>query len=374
MKVSRRDFIKYCIGSATALGLDLSVIGALENTHATGGGPPIIWINAANCTGCTVSLANRISPDAPTNVADLLISTINLAYHPNLMGAAGEMAVEVMQQATRTSYILAVDGGIPTAFNGATCYVWSENGREVTALEAVRRLASRAKAVLCIGTCASFGGIPAGKPNPTNIKSVKAATGKSTINIPGCPAHPDWVVGTIAQLLSGKLPKIDSYGRPTAYFGGSVIHDQCPRKDLDWATGFGMEGCLRGLGCKGVSTRSDCPTRKWNNQTNWCIGANSICLGCTEQGFPDHFSPFYSSAGALPAGHESVNENQTCLQCHEDGDAGSGLPPNHPDTNGQSCSACHDGNSGSTLPPGHRPTGGQSCSTCHDGGSDDDDD
>ena len=43
----------------------------------------------------------------------------------------------------------------------------------------------------------------------------------------------------------------------------------------------------------GKVTRADCPSRKWNGGVNWCIGAGAICLGCTESGFPDRFSPFY---------------------------------------------------------------------------------
>jgi hydrogenase small subunit len=317
MRVSRRDFLKYCVGSAAALGLETSIIGSLEKALATGGGPPIVWLSAANCTGCTVSLANLVGSSAPTNVADLLINTINLAYHTTLMGAAGTKAVSILRNATKTNkgFVLAVEGGIPRAFNGHACMLWNENGNEMTALAAVKELAPRAKAVLCIGTCASFGGIPAGKPNPTDIVGVQTASGVPTINIPGCPTHPDWVVGTIARLLAGSIPSLDSQRRPTTYFGGSVIHEKCPRRETDWATEFGMDGnCLRGLGCKGVSTRADCSSRLWNNRTNWCVGANSICLGCTERGFPDTFSPFYIVAGALPSEHPRVQGQ--CIDCH----------------------------------------------------------
>ena len=51
--------------------------------------------------------------------------------------------------------------------------------------------------------------------------------------------------------------------------------------------------CLYKVGCKGPATFAPCPIFQWNSGTNWCIGANAICLGCTEDGFPDKFSPFY---------------------------------------------------------------------------------
>ncbi|MCX5880601.1 MAG: hydrogenase small subunit, partial [Deltaproteobacteria bacterium] len=299
MRIGRREFLKYCIGSAAALGLPLSALGKLEKAFAAGTLPTVVWLNGANCTGCTVSLANLFSSQHPTDIADLLVNTIDLTFHPNLMGAAGDLAVETLNQATTGDFILAVDGGIPTAFGGSTCMVWTENGKEVTALEAVRTLAPKAKAVLCIGTCASFCGVPAGNPNPTGIMSVRDASGRSTINIPGCPTHPDWIVWTVAQLLSGATVSLDSYGRPATLFGSENVnvHEQCPRQDSEKASTFGVDGlCLRQLGCKGPRTQADCPVRKWNSGTNWCIGANAMCQGCTESGFPDMFSPFYTKS------------------------------------------------------------------------------
>ncbi len=318
--IGRRDFLKYCIGSAAVLGLDLTVVGRLQKALA-GAHPTVVWLNGANCTGCTVSLANRISSEGPTDVADLLINYIDLAFHPNLMGASGDLAVQTLRNATDGSgFILAVDGGIPTAFDGHTCMLWTENGREITAKEAVLDLAPRAIATLCIGTCASFGGIPAGNPNPTGIKSVRELTGVKTINIPGCPTHPDWIVWTVAQLLAGVTLSLDRDGRPATLFSGESrnIHQRCPRREREEADTFGQEGqCLKELGCKGPHTQGDCPTRLWNGGTNWCVGANSICLGCTEAGFPDQFSPFYKYEGAGGEGHGGNGEDN---KDHEDED------------------------------------------------------
>lgn len=294
MYIQRRQFLKYCIGSAAVLGLPLSVVGKLQNALAADIAlPRVIWLNAANCTGCTVSLANLFSDSGPVDVADLLINTIDLAFHPTLMGAAGDLAVTQLLEASQGNYILAVEGGIPQAFNGHTCMLYTDQGYEVTALEAVATFARNADAVLAIGTCAAYGGIPGGAPNPTNIISVSEAAGVNTINIPGCPAHPDWIVGTIAQLLMGVNPQLDNYSRPVDLYGRRV-HERCPREEHDEVHAIGLGyGCLEEVGCKGEKTRADCPTRLWNSKTNWCIGAGSICIACTEQGFPDNYSPFY---------------------------------------------------------------------------------
>ncbi len=292
MKVTRRQFLTYCAASAAAMGLDIGVLGRLSEV-LSGTGPTVIWLSGASCTGCTVSLANRMATaDPATDVADLLINHINLAYHSTLMGAAGDLAVSQLKTASAGKFILAVEGGIPTAFGGNTCILYSDGGQPVTALAAVKSLASKSIANLSIGTCASFGGVPAANPNPTKIQSLKAATGRPVINIPGCPTHSDWVVWTIAQLLAGTTPALDSYSRPKTLFSRE-IHENCPRKEMREAKSFSEEGCLEELGCKGPKTKADCPTRKWNNGTNWCIGANSICVACTESGFPDKFSPFY---------------------------------------------------------------------------------
>jgi hydrogenase small subunit len=295
MKVHRRQFLKYCVGSAAALGLPLNVIGKLEQALAAEGSvlPKVIWLNGANCTGCTVSLANLFSNNGPTDIADLLLNTIDLAYHPTLMGAAGDLAVQQLKDTAQGSYILAVDGGIPTAFEGHTCLLWTDQGKEVTAMDAVKTLAPGASAILSVGTCASYGGIPAGNPNPTGILSVSDLTGLGTINIPGCPTHPDWIVWTIAHLLSGEMPELDEDRRPKALYG-TEVHKKCPRKEQEEAKTFGIKNrCLQELGCKGEKTKADCPARKWNNGSNWCIGAGAICIGCTESDFPDKFSPFY---------------------------------------------------------------------------------
>jgi NiFe hydrogenase small subunit HydA len=221
------------MASAAALGLQ-SAIGPMAKTLAAGSCPPIIWLSAAGCTGCTVSLANRISGAAPVNVADLLINTINLAYHPNLMGASGDLAVQTLRTVDDGSFILVVEGGIPTIYNSKTCILWSENGVNVTAMAAVNELAAKAAHIICVGTCSSYGGISGGAPNPTTIKSVKALTGKRTINIPGCPPHPDWIVWTIARLLAGQTPDLDPFGRPAALFDRKV-HSHCTRRDSTWA-------------------------------------------------------------------------------------------------------------------------------------------
>jgi hydrogenase small subunit len=294
MKVSRREFLKYCGVSAATLGLSATDLGRLKEVLANPAGPTVVWLQGSACTGCSISFLNMISPTAPTTAADVLVNSINLIYHPNLMALAGDSAVaEIEKVFYDGEYLLVIEGGVPTKFGGNTCLAWSYRGKDVTFQQAVRDLSSRAAGIICVGTCASFGGIPAAPPNPTGVKSVKAVTGKNTINIAGCPPHPSWVAGTLVNLLIGKTIMLDSYGRPKDIFTTYTVHDLCPRQGTEKAESFGVDSrCLRELGCRGPETIANCPMFFWNGGVNWCVDANAPCIGCTSSTFPGR-SPFY---------------------------------------------------------------------------------
>jgi hydrogenase small subunit len=246
----------------------------------------VVWLQGAGCTGCSISFLNRVATAAPTTAAAVLTDSIDLVYHPNLMAAAGETAAAVAAQAAGGSFILVVEGGVPTAFGGAACWAWSRAGSDVTFQQAVTDLASRATRVLAVGTCAAFGGISAAGSNPAGVRSVAVATGKAAINVAGCPPHPDWIVWVIAQLLAGNDPALDAWGRPVELYGGN-LHAGCPRNGPTMAATFGVDGqCLMGRGCRGPATCAPCASQKWNDRNNWCVDANAPCLGCTEATFP----------------------------------------------------------------------------------------
>jgi hydrogenase small subunit len=114
---------------------------------------------------------------------------------------------------------------------------------------------------------------------------------KPVINIPGCPPHPDWMIGTIVHVLKYGVPELDSLGRPVMFYGpDKLIHDNCElRQYFDsgiFARDFGQEGCLYELGCKGPVAHCDVSTRGWNSRVNWCNRSGGPCIGCTEPFFP----------------------------------------------------------------------------------------
>lgn len=309
MHISRRRFLKYCAFSAAAIGLDAFNLGLLRRALANPAGPSVIWLKGSACDGCSISLLNRISDSAPYTATEVLTEAINLVYHTNLMVMAGESSVAALRRTyDQGGYVLVVEGGIPTAFDGRACVIYSYQGREVTMQEAVQEYSSRAVAIVCAGTCAAWGGIPASMSNPTGVVGVRELTGRPTINISGCPANPDWVVWAIVQLILGNPVALDDAGRPVDLYARdlndqpcpALIHDKCPRNvvPLNEATSFGQDGrCLVNLGCRGPFTKARCESC-WNGkagQGHWCIGVNAPCQGCVEPSFPgpkSFFEPY----------------------------------------------------------------------------------
>lgn len=303
MGLSRRRFLRYLGVSAGAVGLSSLDVGLVRKALAAPGAPKVVWMHGSSCTGCSVSFLNRISDTAPETVAEILTQSIDLVYHPTIMSSSGDTAVAGLNQAYREGgYILVLEGGVPTAFNGYPCIALSYRGEEMTHKEAVEHYAARAGHIVCVGSCASFGGIPASGSNPTGVVSVSEFLGQQTVNIPGCPSNPDWITWAVVQLILGNTVTLDAHGRPTAlYEAHGVIHDSCPRwqDGTNKATDFGQAGkCLYDLGCRGPASKALCQNA-WNGkagQGHWCIGVNAPCHGCVEPTFPGRES-FYELYG-----------------------------------------------------------------------------
>ncbi len=264
---------------------------------------PVLWLAASSCTGCSVSLLNSASPSIKNVLVDEVIPGvhINLRFHQTVMAGSGEQAIQVLEDTRKEKkggYVLVVDGSIPSGDTVGYCVMGERDGKPVNLEERFVELAQDALVILAVGTCSSFGGIPAAAPNPSNARPLseilkEKGIEKPLVNIPGCPPHPDWIVGTISGVLLNGLPTaadLDDNLRPLAYYG-KLIHENCPRRayfdEGKFAKKPGDEGCLFELGCKGPITYADCPTRRWNNGTNWVIGAGSPCHGCTQPEFPN---------------------------------------------------------------------------------------
>jgi len=270
---------------------------------------PVIWLQAATCTGCSVSVLNTESPTIKNVLIDEVVpgKHVNVRYQATIMAGAGEQVIEAMEETWKQfkgRYLLVVEGAIPTRANGLYGSLGENNGNRVPLADRVEVLGRDALAVIALGTCAAFGGIAAAAPNPSQSISVSELFQSREVitplvNVPGCPPHPDWFLGTVASILIGGLPKpedIDELGRPKAFYG-KLIHENCERRayydEKKFAKKLSDEGCLYELGCKGPVTHADCPIRRWNGGINWCVGCGGLCIGCASPGFPDLLSPIY---------------------------------------------------------------------------------
>ncbi|MCL1985766.1 MAG: hydrogenase small subunit [Betaproteobacteria bacterium] len=317
MSLNRRDFVKLCTGTVAGFGVSQMFHPAIRDALAdttNGGRPPVLWLSGQSCTGCSVSLLDTAHP----TIADVLLKVISLNYHSTVMAGEGEVAVASIfdtVKANKGKFFLVMEGAVPTEAAGKYCIVAEYKHKEYTVAELLKMVAPEAAAVLAVGTCAAFGGIPAAKGSTTGAKSVSAFLKENKIatpvvNLSGCPPHPDWIVGTIVLALKltqekglaaglGEVVKIlDADGRPNPFYGDNV-HENCPHLQSYDGGKFcpsftHKDGCRYELGCKGPGANCDSPKRKWNGGVNWCV-ENATCIGCTERDFPDGKSPFYSN-------------------------------------------------------------------------------
>ncbi len=295
--VSRRSFVKYCTAMASVLAMPPLMGKAMAEQLRAARRPSVIYLSFQECTGCLESLTRSFAP----TIESLIFNVISLDYDDTLMAAAGaqaEAAREQAMQANYGKYLLVVDGAVPAADGGVYHCAAGRSG-----LDILTDCAKGAAAIVCVGTCASFGGLPFADPNPTGARPVsELVAGKPVVNVSGCPPIPEVITGTLLQYVTtGRVPDLDEHLRPTVFFG-NTIHDRCYRRPFydrgQFARSFDDEGarsgwCLYELGCKGPLTYNACATIKWNNGVSFPIESGHPCLGCAEPGFWDRGS-FYS--------------------------------------------------------------------------------
>ena len=288
--VSRRSFLKRaCLMAAASVGLPKTAAAEFMRAAVAGRKPSVIWLHFQECTGCTESLLRTSHP----SLDDLILDLISLDYHETVFAAAGKQAEEARRTAMRENagkYVLVVEGASPTKDGGIYCKVGGQ-----TAMEMLNETAANAGAIIAIGSCASWGGIPSSGPNPTGASGVKdVLKGKTIVNLPGCPANPYNLLGTVLQFATyGTLPALDGEGRPKFAYG-RTIHEDCPRRPHfdagEFAQSFGDQGhrdgwCLYKLGCKGPQTFANCSTQPFCEVPGaWPIGIGHPCFGCTMEG------------------------------------------------------------------------------------------
>ena len=289
----------------------------------------VIWMTSGlGCDGDTIALTAATSP----SLEELLTGAIPgmpgvVIYNPVIAFETGEDLMRAWYDAERgrlDPFILVLEGSVPNEhINGdghwAAFGVDHETGQPITTCSWIDRLAPKAAAVMAIGTCAAYGGVPAMRNNATGAMGLRDYLGRNwtsrlgigIVNLPGCPVQPNNATETLLALilqlggLAGMID-LDDQGRPRWLFDRTV-HETCNR------AGFAEQGrfadtldddlCLVKLGCKGPVVKCNVPVRGWVGGIGGCPNVGGVCIGCTSAGFPDRFMPFMESdrLGALTA-------------------------------------------------------------------------
>ncbi len=289
--------------------------GPLDEVHA-------FWLAGMSCDGCTISAAGAQNP----SVEQLLNARLPglpkiVLHHPVLSVTAGKDFMKAHHAAVAGKlgkpYVILYEGSVANEdIAGASGGYWSamgssggENPQPVPTAHWLRDLAPGAAAVIAVGTCATWGGIPAAAGNVTGAMSVMdylgkeylSALGLPPINIPGCAPVGDNITETIASVLMflagfGPLPEFDELGRP-AWLFSETVHRRCVLagnyEEGSFATEYGERKCLVELGCWGPVVQCNIVSRGANGKMGGCMNTGGICIGCTMPGFPDAFAPFY---------------------------------------------------------------------------------
>ena len=292
----------------------------------------LFWLSGMSCDGCTASMLGAISP----SVEDLVLGTVPrlprvILHHPMLDEDSGHDFMTAYRQAVEGTlgapYLVVVEGSIPDdqSFQqegyfsalGVTAD-WPQGmraaggpDRPVRVTDWVRVMAPRAAACIAIGTCATWGGIPAANGNITGSMGLtdylgagyRSAKGIPVVNVPGCAPIGDNFTETLSQLLlflegAVALPEFDELGRP-AWMFTETVHRHCPKagyyEEGVFAEEPGDNQCLVEIGCWGPVVQCNIVERGAINHMGGCMVAGGACIGCTMPGFPDKYSPFYKA-------------------------------------------------------------------------------
>jgi hydrogenase small subunit len=276
------------------------------------------WLAGESCDGCSIAVLGATDP----GIEDLLTGSVpNLPridlQHPVLATEWGDDYIDELQAAEngeRDPYVVIVEGSVPNERlidgDGYWIALGEEDGEPVKMVDWLDRLAPGAAAVIAIGTCATWGGVPSSMGNATDAmgtmdylgRDYRSVLGLPVVNVPGCAPIGDNFVETVAHLLLyvedlGPLPELDELGRPQWLFEGTV-HRNCNRgsyyEEGDFAEEYGSEKCLvKEPGCWGPVVKCNMPSRRNIDGVGGCMNVGGKCIGCTMPGFPDKFTPYF---------------------------------------------------------------------------------
>lgn len=293
----------------------------------------VFWFAGMSCDGCSVALTGAGNPPLENILRGGAGLPRVVLHHPLLAVESGAAFLEPYRLALRgrgaNPYVLVLEGSATDERLAGDGY-WVAQGtgtpaeadgrvvdgirQPLATMDWVSALAPGAAATIAMGTCASWGGVPASFGNVTGAMSLsdllggdyRSTLGLPVVNIPGCSPIGDNVMETLAALLLliegiGPQLQLDELGRP-AWLFAETVHRRCDQagyyEEGAFAARPGDGGCLAELGCWGPVVQCNITTRGAINGRGGCMTTGGACIGCTMPGFPDKFTPFYESPAA----------------------------------------------------------------------------
>ncbi len=293
----------------------------------------VFWLAGMSCDGCSVATLGAGGP----SIEDMVMGRIPVLprvvlHHPMLAENVGQDFMEPFRHAVEGTlgapYVMVVEGSIPDdqTLERAGQYAglglgsdWPSSmpsssrapDQPLRTTDWIYALAPGATASIAIGTCATWGGIPAAAGNITGSMGLmdylgadyRSTRGIPVVNVPGCAPVGDNFTETLSQVLQhiegiAPLPEFDELGRP-AWLFEETVHRHCPKagyyEEGVFAEEPGDNQCLVEIGCWGPVVQCNIVERGAINHMGGCMVAGGACIGCTMPGFPDKYSPFYKA-------------------------------------------------------------------------------
>jgi hydrogenase small subunit len=253
----------------------------------------VLWLESGGCDGCTMSVLGATSPRLEELIAGVLARRRIELVHPALSLEAGEAYIAALRRAQRGEFqplILVVEGSLfdeQMAGDGSFSGLGEREGQPIPVEEWVSMLAPEAAAVIAIGTCATWGGIPAASGNVTGAMGLGSLLGDGfcsrsglpIVNVPGCPPNGDTFVEVLNYVLlhlDELVPlDLDELGRPRWLYAQET---PLRRARLPYQSQEPAEELLAGC---------PVPARGWINHLGGCAAVGGTCNGCTRPDFPD---------------------------------------------------------------------------------------